>query len=542
MKKIILFLLFSVIIKAQWSISTSERNALIAIYQQSNGTLWSQPWNLEKDPYYWYGVKISNGIVTELKLNGNLLEGNFPNAILSLSNLKKLDLSSNKLSGNIPNLSSLNSLVYLNISNNEFTGDIWNSFSSLANLEELYIGNNNGTISSADFSGFTNLKHLDIARLNLTEIPSSLGTLNKLSSLNLSNNSITNFTNIAPLIQLEEINLSGNALTKVPEEINNFLNLKTLNLSNNKIAQFSTLNSLHNLEWLSLENNNLNNIPTEITALEKLTYLNLSRNNISGGTGMLSTLINLEQLWLNHNKLKGSIPTNILSLPKLMNLSLQSNEFEGNIPDNLPDICNISNNRFSKNSIENYLQSNPENTDFVYSPQRYDEAKTVKAAINSSINLDQALSSSEGFQFYWLKTLDKTTSVNSENFTINSVKETDYDTYTCEALFIKNDTLYNVYFSDYREPITLENTETLGTDNPENKILVIYPNPTKDYINIKNKNYKIETFSLYDLGGRTIMTFSGKETKLDLSNLPSSTYILNIKTPEGAQSFKIIKK
>lgn len=542
MKKIILFLLLSVIIKAQWSISTSERNALIAIYQQSNGTLWSQPWNLEKDPYYWYGVKISNGIVTELKLNGNLLEGNFPNAILSLSNLKKLDLSSNKLSGNIPNLSSLNSLVYLNISNNEFTGDIWNSFSSLANLEELYVGNNNGTISSADFSGFTNLKHLDIARLNLTEIPSSLGTLNKLSSLNLSNNSITNFTNITPLIQLEEINLSGNALTKVPEEINNFLNLKTLNLSNNKIEQFSTLNSLHNLEWLSLENNNLNNIPTETTALEKLTYLNLSRNNISGGTGMLSTLINLEQLWLNHNKLKGSIPTNILSLPKLMNLSLQSNEFEGNIPDNLPDICNISNNRFSKNSIENYLQSNPENTDFVYSPQRYDEAKTVKAAINSSINLDQALSSSEGFQFYWLKTLDKNTSVNSENFTINSVKETDYDTYTCEALFIKNDTLYNVYFSDYREPITLENTETLGTDNPENKILVIYPNPTKDYINIKNKNYKIETFSLYDLGGRIIKTFSGKETKLDLSNLPSSTYILNIKTPEGAQSFKIIKK
>lgn len=542
MKKIILFLLFSVIIKAQWSISTSERNALIAIYQQSNGTLWSQPWNLEKDPYYWYGVKISNGIVTELKLNGNLLEGNFPNAILSLSNLKKLDLSSNKLSGNIPNLSSLNSLVYLNISNNEFTGDIWNSFSSLANLEELHIGNNNGTISSADFSGFTNLKHLDIARLNLTEIPSSLGTLNKLFSLNLSNNSITNFTNIAPLIQLEEINLSGNALTKVPEEINNFLNLKTLNLSNNKIEQFSTLNSLHNLEWLSLENNNLNNIPTEITAIERLTYLNLSRNNISGGTGMLSTLINLEQLWLNHNKLKGSIPTNILSLPKLMNLSLQSNEFEGNIPDNLPDICNISNNRFSKNSIENYLQSNPENTDFVYSPQRYDEAKTVKAAINSSINLDQALSSSEGFQFYWLKTLDKTTSVNSENFTINSVKETDYDTYTCEALFIKNDTLYNVYFSDYREPITLENTETLDTDNPENKTLVIYPNPTKDYINIKNKNYKIETFSLYDLGGRIIKTFSGKETKLDLSNLPSSTYILNIKTPEGAQSFKIIKK
>jgi hypothetical protein len=31
----------------------------------------------KKDPYYWYGVKTSNGMVTELKLNGNLLKGNF---------------------------------------------------------------------------------------------------------------------------------------------------------------------------------------------------------------------------------------------------------------------------------------------------------------------------------------------------------------------------------------------------------------------------------------------------------------------------------
>lgn len=225
-----------------------------------------------------------------------------------------------------------------------------------------------------------------------------------------------------------------------------------------------------------------------------------------------------------------------------MSLSLQSNELEGNIPNDLPKICNISNNRFSKNNLENYLQLYPENTDFVYSPQRYDEAKTIKAALNSSTSLDQTLSSSDGFQFSWLKTLDNNTSVNSENFTINSVKETDYDIYTCEALFIKNDSLYNIYFTNYREPITLENTETLGTDNPENKILIIYPNPTKDYINIKNNNYRIETFNLYDLGGRILKTFSGKETKLDLSNLPSSTYILNIKTTEGYQNFKIIKK
>jgi hypothetical protein len=32
--------------------------------------------------------KISNGIVTELNLSGNLLEGNFPASVFSLTNLK----------------------------------------------------------------------------------------------------------------------------------------------------------------------------------------------------------------------------------------------------------------------------------------------------------------------------------------------------------------------------------------------------------------------------------------------------------------------
>ena len=98
LKKFLLLLVFLIfnIYSAQYSVSTSERNALISIYNQTNGDNWSQKWDLTKDPYYWYGIKIENGAVTELRLNGNLLEGNFPNSVLSLTNLKKLDVSSNK--------------------------------------------------------------------------------------------------------------------------------------------------------------------------------------------------------------------------------------------------------------------------------------------------------------------------------------------------------------------------------------------------------------------------------------------------------------
>lgn len=540
LKKILLFFILAFnILQAQYSISTSERNALIAIYNQANGNNWSQKWDITKDPYYWYGIKIENGAVTELKLNGNLLQGNFPSSILSLTNLKKLDLNSNRLTGNVPNLGSLLNLKYLNISNNQFDGDLSNSFSSLTHLQEIYLGNNSATLSSTDFSGFTQLQTLDISNFNLHEIPSSLTLLPLLKSLNISNNSINNYSNLSSLTHLEELSISGNALIQVPSEISALFNLKTLNISNNALTQFSALNGLSNLEWLSLENNALQNVPSEIGNLQNLIHLNLGYNKLSANFSVIALLPKLEQLWLNHNNIT-AFPLDLLPLPQLMCLSLQSNQLSGSIPLNIPEICNISNNRFSATEIQNYLDQKPNNTDFVYSPQRYDEAQTEKAILASSANLHQILSASDGYTFTWYKTLDTNISVNTETYTINSVKETDFDQYTCEAILIKDNTLYILDFADFREPITLAKDETLATQNPNEKILAIYPNPVEDFLFIKNQNHKIESITLYDLSGKII--FSGKNTTINMQNLSASTYILNIKTKEGFHNFKIIKK
>lgn len=541
LKKLLLLFIFAFVsIKAQWSISTAERNALISIYNQNNGANWNQSWDLSLDPYYWYGVKTSDGGVVELNLSGNSLEGNFPNAILNLTNLKKLDLSANKISGNVPSLNSLVSLTYLNLSENSLSGDA-SSIIQSSSLQSLLLGKNNLTLSSTSFlSGLTNVENLDLAQFNLTKIPTEISTLSHLKSLNLSNNAITYFSALNGMSSLQEINISNNNLSALPSEITSLTPLKSLNVSNNNISQFTNLQNLQNLEWLSLENNALVNIPAEISNLQNLIHLNLSRNNIASGFSSIINLPNLEQLWLNHNKITGNFPADLLSLPKLMSLSLQSNQLTGNIPNNIPEICNISNNKFTATEIQNYLNLKPQNTDFVYSPQRYDEAKTEKAVLETAVTLTQSLPGSDGYAFKWYKALDNNTSVSTENYEITTVKETDYSIYTCEALLIKDNTLYVLDFSNFREPVTLEKITTLATEDPKKKILAIYPNPVKDFLFIKNKNYKILEISLLDISGKIIS--SGKSDHINMQSLPSGNYILLIKTSDGFHNFKIIKK
>ncbi|WP_175623173.1 T9SS type A sorting domain-containing protein [Chryseobacterium schmidteae] len=73
----------------------------------------------------------------------------------------------------------------------------------------------------------------------------------------------------------------------------------------------------------------------------------------------------------------------------------------------------------------------------------------------------------------------------------------------------------------------------------ENKIL-ISPNPTSDILNIKSDS-KINNVSVVDMIGRNINVRLDGE-KVDVKNLPSGTYIINIETKEGVSTQKFIKK
>jgi|TARA_R110002012_G_scaffold56395_3_gene144521 chitinase len=83
---------------------------------------------------------------------------------------------------------------------------------------------------------------------------------------------------------------------------------------------------------------------------------------------------------------------------------------------------------------------------------------------------------------------------------------------------------------------TLSINDFIELDNS----LIVYPNPTSDYVNIKT-NFNIESVMIYDNIGKLI--YSGDSKILDISNFDNGLYFLKIKTIDNnASTKKILKK
>ena len=79
----------------QPAIPEIERDALIAIYESTDGEGWDRKDNWLGPPGSepsWSGVTVENGHVTILNLHSNLLEGTLPPEIGNLKELRELDL------------------------------------------------------------------------------------------------------------------------------------------------------------------------------------------------------------------------------------------------------------------------------------------------------------------------------------------------------------------------------------------------------------------------------------------------------------------
>lgn len=84
---------------------------------------------------------------------------------------------------------------------------------------------------------------------------------------------------------------------------------------------------------------------------------------------------------------------------------------------------------------------------------------------------------------------------------------------------------------------------TLGINQNTPNSFVVFPNPTNNIVTVKSTN-GIQNIALYDMNGRilqNIISDNNNEQSIDLSNLPSGIYMMEIKTDFGKSVEKIVK-
>ena len=168
---------------------------------------------------------------------------------------------------------------------------------------------------------------------SLGGIPSSLGDLDQLTTLDLSGNEFIFSipSSLGDLTNLTSLQLDGNDLSgSIPSSLGDLTNLTDLQLNQNDLSGSipSSLGDLTNLTDLQLNQNDLSgSIPSSLGDLTNLTDLQLNQNDLSGSIpSSLGDLTNLTTLWLNHNDLSGEVPEELRNLTKLTSGNLSGND------------------------------------------------------------------------------------------------------------------------------------------------------------------------------------------------------------------------
>jgi Leucine-rich repeat (LRR) protein len=339
------------------SLPSVEREALVALYDSTNGVSWNNRNNWLENPgteCTWFGVSCnpSGTHVIDVSLYGDNLVGNLPPQLSNLTQLISLNLSGNFLSGAIPpEIGALLHLNKLDLSNNQLSGGIPSQVGNLASLASLNVSGNRlaGSIPR-QLGNMASLVSLQLSQNQLSgSIPSQLGNLSRLGKLSLNDNFLSGSipTELGNLLALTQLSLSSNQLSGgIPPELGNLPNLITLQLHKNQLSGIIPyqLGQLTRLQVLELYSNQLvSNIPSDLGKLKGLAVLHLEENQLGGQIpAELGNLKNLVSLRLSNNRLTDGIPPELGKLTNLSILQLSSNNLNGAIPAELGNLGSLT--------------------------------------------------------------------------------------------------------------------------------------------------------------------------------------------------------
>uniref|UniRef100_A0A4W3HKC2 Leucine rich repeat containing 8 VRAC subunit B n=1 Tax=Callorhinchus milii TaxID=7868 RepID=A0A4W3HKC2_CALMI len=228
---------------------------------------------------------------------------------------------------NLKNLSELYLTGTLKLENNQFL--FLDDIQNLKNLKTLYLKN-----SLPHIPAVVTGKGLQIQKLSIDNEGTKLTVFNTLKNmLNLTHLELLNCDleriphSIFSLFNLREIDLKGNSL-KTIEEIISFQHLEWLSclkLWHNAIAYIPVqIGTLANLEQLYLNNNRIETIPTQLFLCRKLRHLDLSYNHLTSVGDEIKYLKHLQFFAITNNNLE-MLPDGLFQCKSLRTLLVGNN-------------------------------------------------------------------------------------------------------------------------------------------------------------------------------------------------------------------------
>lgn len=366
------------------------------------------------------------------------------------------------------------------------------------------------------------------------------------------------------LVNLESLGLGLNLgiVGPIPESIGNLTSLVRLRIqaTGNTGSFPASIGGLTNLKELRVIATNMTgDLPVELGNLSKLKDMTLfgssffdnSQNFTGAIPSSFGNLINLETLDLRVNSFEGAVPANLSNLINLRALFLNDNQLTGALPDfsGLSNLASISleNNFFDFSDLEPLINNGSTYNFLSYSPQNtMDIAENLESGVGSDITLnvnDTNLNRNENItamnnQYQWFKDNAIINGANGSSYTITNAQESDSGVYHCE---ITNPTLPELTI--VRAPITLLIDVSLGIENENLDNLSLYPNPTRNWINIKSQELNEAKLTIYDVRGSLILTktINGSTNALNIESLQNGIYILELNNEGTSITKRFIK-
>ncbi|CAK9154907.1 unnamed protein product [Ilex paraguariensis] len=295
---LLFFLLFPVGVFPAERCDGNDKTALLKFKYSFSNPNPLPTWDPNFDCCDWYGVECdeTTNFVTRLTIISDYLSGTIPPVIANLTHLQILRFHK------IPFL----------------VGEIPPAIGKLSQLDSL-----------------------EISWCNISaSIPNSLADLKKLRFLELSFNRLSGSIppSLATMPNIIHIDLSRNQLTgTIPESFGHFHDRGTplgLFLSHNKLwgeipASFANIN----FSGIDISRNNFSGDGSMFFGTNKVTStLVISRNNFEFDFSKVRFMDSLVTLDISHNKINGSIPTQITDAILLQRLNVTYNRLCGEIP------------------------------------------------------------------------------------------------------------------------------------------------------------------------------------------------------------------